>query len=96
MKALPVVEQDGLIWVWPGDAAKATAGPPATGRRPEGFQVGQAGPAAPETSCQGRELVSDQLGRALKPLAVQQAKPARAGRKGNSLEPRGAQPEGLR
>lgn len=41
VSALPVVEMDGLIWVWPGDKSAMTAGPPASlCRAPEGFQVG--------------------------------------------------------
>jgi len=28
LRAFPIVEQDGLVWVWPGDPAKAEAAPP--------------------------------------------------------------------
>src|SRR5215470_16234006 len=28
LRPFPVIEQDGLVWVWPGDPAKAAAAPP--------------------------------------------------------------------
>ncbi|GAB4815962.1 hypothetical protein N2152v2_003008 [Parachlorella kessleri] len=42
VRALPVVEQDGLLWVWPGELSLATgeyARPPAMAQPPQGFQV---------------------------------------------------------
>ncbi|KAL4419930.1 hypothetical protein ABPG75_007028 [Micractinium tetrahymenae] len=42
VQALPVVESDGLVWVWPGsEEARAAAGPPpsALTSPPSGFQV---------------------------------------------------------
>ena len=42
VRALPLVEQDGLIWVFPGELSLATgefARPPAMAQPPAGFQV---------------------------------------------------------
>ena len=37
--ALPVVEADGLVWIWPGSPEAMTGGPPEVARPPPGFQV---------------------------------------------------------
>ncbi|KAI3425305.1 hypothetical protein D9Q98_009070 [Chlorella vulgaris] len=37
--SLPVVEADGLIWIWPGRPAAISGGPPEVARPPAGFQV---------------------------------------------------------
>ena len=39
VESLPVVELDGLVWVWPGQADAITGGPPAVARPPPGFRV---------------------------------------------------------
>ena len=39
MDALPVVEADGLVWIWPGSLEAMTGGPPEVARPPPGFQV---------------------------------------------------------
>jgi phenylpropionate dioxygenase-like ring-hydroxylating dioxygenase large terminal subunit len=37
--ALPVVEADGLVWIWPGSPEAMAGGPPEVARPPPGFQV---------------------------------------------------------
>ena len=53
LRPFPVVEQDGLVWVWPGDPAKAASAPPP--RLPEiadpAWATADTGPMAPRPHC---------------------------------------------